>query len=284
MKCPRTLLFNLLKKKFSKALENGDCSLTHQGCETSLYAGKVCPDTMKRLESDEQTRQDVSRGIVQDVSILFADIRNFTARTAEMPPERIVQLLDLFIPEMLHIIKKNRGMADKLLGDGVMARFGHPYRTGQETLQALYAAIDMQQAAFAMGDVLRHMDYEPISIGVGINTGEALICTVGDESYREVTVIGAPVNIASKMEDEARADEIVLTEQAMEYVLADRPEMREFFAGKSDLKHGQTAYSFEWAEYLREGKAADRPLWSLKLDGEMLNEQQSAVMQDALAY
>jgi class 3 adenylate cyclase len=69
------------------------------------------------------------------------DNHGFTTQAAMMHPDRIVRLLDLIIPEMLNIIiERHKGMVDKLLGDGIMAVYGHPYQTGEEIIQAIYSA------------------------------------------------------------------------------------------------------------------------------------------------
>jgi len=204
-----------------------------------------------RASKDKELQEELSRGIVKEITIMFADIRGFTRRTETMPPEQIVTLLDLFMPEMLHIImERHKGMVDKLLGDGIMALYGHPYKTGSSTLQALLSAVDMQQASSAMATVLELMDLEPIEIGVGINTGEVLICEVGGEKYREQTVIGAPVNFAAKMEDIAGEGEIIMPESALKLVESESETAVKYFEKKEQDKYDVNLFSFNWINYL----------------------------------
>ncbi|PKL74568.1 MAG: hypothetical protein CVV27_19825 [Candidatus Melainabacteria bacterium HGW-Melainabacteria-1] len=250
--CPSTIFFRNLKDKFAARLRASEKDSAR--CTMSCFAGRMEEKILKRLEKDRAIRQDIKRGIVKDLSILFADIRGFTTRTADMEPDRIVKMLDLFIPEMLQIIiRRHRGTVDKLLGDGIMALFGHPYGTGGEIIQAIYSAVDMQQAAAALEQALQNSGYDPIEIGVGINSGKVLICEVGDDNYRESTVIGSPVNMAAKMEDVAKAHEIALPESVIPLVEVKKPDMVQFFTGRG-LHHGVQTATFDWIRFLESGR------------------------------
>ncbi len=261
--CPATKLYRRLKEKFHQDLhghahgEAGNCVLTRlqerKHCPIAWFKGRIAEKSVRKLEKDASTREEISRGVVKDLAILFADIRGFTSRTADMPPERIVTLLDLFVPEMLNIIvNRHSGMVDKLLGDGIMALYGHPYETGREIVQALHSAVDMQQAAAALGDVLKIGGYDPVEIGVGINCGKVLVCEVGNDTYRENTVIGAPVNLAAKMEDVAQAHEIALPALALSAVDRVKPDMLKFFSTRGSA-HGVEAAVLDWRSYLESG-------------------------------
>jgi len=250
--CPSTQFFRNLKEKFTAHLKAAERDSAR--CTMSCFAGRMEEKILKRLEKDRASREEIKRGVVKDLAILFADIRGFTTRTAEMEPDRIVRLLDLFIPEMLNIIiRRHRGTVDKLLGDGIMALFGHPYGTGDEIIQAIYSAVDMHQAAAALEQALQSSGYDPIEIGVGINSGKVLICEVGDDNYRESTVIGSPVNMAAKMEDVAKAHEIAIPESVIELVEAKKPDMARFFSGKG-VHHGVATATFDWVRFLESGR------------------------------
>ncbi len=261
--CPTTALFNKFIANFSRRLEKAD--VRHKKfCETNCFTGRMQEKIRKRLELDGSVREDIKRGVVKNLSIMFADIRGFTSRTSMMHPDRIVQLLDLIIPEMLNIIiERHKGMVDKLLGDGIMAVYGHPYRTGEEIIQAIYSAIDMQQATAAMDQVLKISGYEPVSIGIGINYGEVLICEVGNDKYRESTVIGAPVNVAAKMEDIAKEYEI-----SMPAIL--QPEIEKLKPGLArhlvpvGMHHGIDVMTLNWIAYL-ENEQKDVAEWEIQI-------------------
>ena len=246
--CPTTKFYESMIEKFKTGFSK---SAEAHKCRVSNFLGRISEKTYKKLQKDEKSQEELGRGLKEEISIMFADIRGFTSRTETMEPDRIITLLDLFIPEMLHIIiNRHSGMVDKLLGDGIMALYGHPFDSSEKTSQALLAATDMQQAASAMGTVLEFMDYAPIQIGVGINTGEVLICEVGSNNYRETTVIGSPVNLAAKMEDVAGAGEIVIPEGAAQKLDQENSGLVQFLSEKPEKRYDQKVFDFNWIQYL----------------------------------
>ena len=260
--CPPTALFNKFIANFSRSLEKAD-GMHKNFCETNCFTGRIQEKIRKRLELDTVVRDDIKRGVVKNLSIMFADIRGFTTRTSMMHPDRIVQLLDLIIPEMLNIIiERHKGMVDKLLGDGIMAVYGHPYRTGEEIIQAIYSAIDMQQATAAMDQVLKISGYDPVSIGIGINYGEVLICEVGNDKYRESTVIGAPVNVAAKMEDIAKAYEISMPAVLQPEIEKLKPGLARYLLPEGK-HHGIEVMTLNWIAYL-ENEPKDIAEWEIQ--------------------
>ena len=262
--CPSTALYNNLKGKFIRGMEKIDSKHKHS-CQMSCFAGKISEKVFRKFEKDRGYREELKRGITKNLSIMFTDIRGFTTRTSMMHPERIVQLLDLFIPEMLNIIiERHKGMVDKLLGDGIMAVYGHPYSAGDDLVQAIYSAVDMQQAASAMETVLGLSGYDPVEIGVGINFGEVLICEVGNDAYRESTVIGAPVNVAAKMEDIAGAHEITLPADLIPEIERLHPGWTRYFSDRG-IHHGVAAVNFDWAAYI-ENEKPDFKEWEIVKD------------------
>lgn len=259
--CPTTVWFNELKKKFHQHIERAH-EIEKNICPMSCFKGRIDAEFFKKLSGDKKQREAMKRGIVKDLSIQFMDIRGFTTKTATMAPDRIITLLDIFIPEMIHIIiNRHRGMVDKLLGDGIMALYGHPYATGDEIIQAIFSSVDMQQAASAMGQVLEISGYDPIEIGVGVNCGKVLICEVGDMNYRESTVIGAPVNLASKMEDMAHAHEILLPLTVFPEIEKRKPRMARYLSDKG-VHYGVGVLGFDWVDYL-ENEPREVPDWKI---------------------
>ncbi|MEW5735455.1 MAG: adenylate/guanylate cyclase domain-containing protein [Thermodesulfobacteriota bacterium] len=271
--CPATRMFIQMRDSFRERIAKikeqpkKDCVFKNLKdtpfCPVNYFKGKIAEKTLKKVEKDKDLSGDLRRGVVKDLAIMFADIRGFTTRTAEMPPDRIVTLLDLFVPEMFNIIiNRHGGTVDKLLGDGIMAIYGHPYQTGQEVVKAIHSAIDMQQAAAALEQVLTIAGYDPVEIGVGINYGKVLICEVGDDRYRESTVIGAPVNLAAKMEDVAKASEIVLPKPSLAAVEQIRPKMIPYFEERG-MKSGVSAMSFNWVHYIQ-NEPAEFKEWKIE--------------------
>src|SRR3972149_7488514 len=102
-RCPTTAIYKKLKAKFADGMALIEEKRPAQ-CAMSCFAGRMKDKTFKKLAQEDKYRDEISRGLTQDLSVLFVDIRGFSSRTASMPPDRLIRLPDLFIPEMLDII------------------------------------------------------------------------------------------------------------------------------------------------------------------------------------
>lgn len=136
----------------------------------------------------------------QEISVLFCDIRNFTPRVEREKPENIVTILNIYFEEMSSIIFQYGGMVDKYLGDGVMALFGAPIRHPGHADRAVSCAIEMQNRIHYLNQKSILKEKAPLVIGIGINSGEAIIGNVGSANRVEYTAIGDVVNIAARLE------------------------------------------------------------------------------------
>ena len=151
-------------------------------------------------------------GVMQTITVLFADIRGFTRISEHAPPEKIVQLLNRYFSAMTDIIFAHGGTLDKYLGDGMMALFGAPTVTPKDAANAMSAAVAMQRRMLSINDELRAEGYPEIGIGIGLHTGEAVVGYIGSERRSEYTAIGDTVNTASRLESNAKAGEILVSE------------------------------------------------------------------------
>jgi adenylate cyclase len=151
-------------------------------------------------------------GALQTITVLFADIRGFTRISEHASPEKIVQLLNRYFSAMTDIIFAHGGTLDKYLGDGMMALFGAPSVTEKDAANAMSAAVAMQRRMLSINDELRAEGYPEIGIGIGLHTGEAVVGYIGSERRSEYTAIGDTVNTASRLESNAKAGEILVSE------------------------------------------------------------------------
>jgi adenylate cyclase len=151
-------------------------------------------------------------GSLQTITVLFADIRGFTRISEHASPEKIVQLLNRYFSAMTDIIFAHGGTLDKYLGDGMMALFGAPTVTEKDASNAMSAAVAMQRRMLSINDELRAEGYPEIGIGIGLHTGEAVVGYIGSERRSEYTAIGDTVNTASRLESNAKAGEILVSE------------------------------------------------------------------------
>src|SRR5947207_5570948 len=151
-------------------------------------------------------------GVLQTITVLFADIRGFTRISEHAAPEKIVQLLNRYFSAMTDIIFAHGWSQDKYLGDGLMALFGAPTVTPKDAANALSAAVAMQRRMLTINDELREEGFPEIGIGIGLHTGEVTVGYIGSERRSEYTAIGDTVNTASRLESNAKGGEILVSE------------------------------------------------------------------------
>lgn len=155
-------------------------------------------------------------GANQRVTVLFADVRGFTRISEHAPPERVVQILNLYFSAMTDIIFAHGGTLDKYIGDGLMALFGAPTATPQDASNAVAAAVAMQRGVEALNRELLAAGLPEISTGIGLHTGEATVGYIGSERRSEYTAIGDTVNLAARLESRAEGGQILSSHAVIE--------------------------------------------------------------------
>ncbi len=151
-------------------------------------------------------------GVNQTITVLFADIRGFTSLSENENPEKVVGLLNKYFTAMSEIIFAHGGTLDKYIGDGLMAIFGAPTASPEDAANALKTAIAMQQRLVTLNLELEAEGYNRIQIGIGLHTGVATIGYVGSEQRSEYTAIGDTVNLAARLESNAKGGQILVSE------------------------------------------------------------------------
>jgi adenylate cyclase len=140
-------------------------------------------------------------GRSQKVTVLFADIRNFTSMTESMAPEAVVEVLNTYFTEMVDLVFKYQGTLDKFVGDALMAVFGVPLPLPQAATQAVKCALAMQRHLKEMQAAGRTLIQ---GMRIGINTGEAIVGNIGSTRRMDFTVVGDVVNIAARLQELAK--------------------------------------------------------------------------------
>lgn len=149
------------------------------------------------------------------MSILFSDIRVFTALTETMSPEILIQKLNTYFNRMTEEVFGKNGVLDKYMGDGLMAFWNAPFDQPDHALLAIESALAMQKA---LAELNREGAFgnPPWRVGIGINTGEVIVGNIGGEHHADYTVVGDAVNLASRLEGLTREYnvDIIISEQA----------------------------------------------------------------------
>ena len=139
-------------------------------------------------------------GEKRELTVLFSDIRGFTTLSEAMAPEDLVKLMNEYFTVMTEKVFEHRGSLDKYIGDAIMAVFGAPAAEPQHAVLACRSALDMVRTLRAFQDSLRQRGLPAIDIGIGINTGPMVVGNMGSKSRFNYTVVGDPVNLASRIE------------------------------------------------------------------------------------
>ncbi len=139
-------------------------------------------------------------GVSKEITVLFSDIRGFTSLTEKIPPEKVAKLLNIYLDEITKVILKNDGMVDKYIGDAVMALFNAVIDQEDHADKACKTALDMVKALEKVNKKLEKENLPNIDIGIGINTGKAVVGNLGSALKFEYTAVGDTVNLASRIE------------------------------------------------------------------------------------
>jgi adenylate cyclase len=136
----------------------------------------------------------------REMTVLFADIRNFTAISEPMTASELKDMLNEFFTPMTEIIFKHKGTIDKYIGDLIMAFWGAPLRDKRHAQHAISSALSMQKAVDNINPVFAERGWAKIEIGIGLNTGIMSVGDMGSKFRRNYTVLGDAVNLASRVE------------------------------------------------------------------------------------
>ena len=163
-----------------------------------LFQRYVSPDVVRQLV--QRPEKLALEGEHRTVSVLFSDIRDFTTRSEQTPPEILVLCLNRYLSVMVEIIHRHGGMVDKFIGDAIMAVFGAPLTLEDHARRAVEAGCAMQSALKVLNEKFTSEGIPELTIGVGIHSGEAIVGNIGSPERMEYTVIGDTVNVAARIE------------------------------------------------------------------------------------
>jgi adenylate cyclase len=154
----------------------------------------------------------------REVTVLFCDLRGFTPLSERLNPEQVVNLLNEFYTLAIETVFQHDGTLDKFMGDAVMAVFGAPIPHHDHALRAIKTSLAMRERFETFNADRARRGLETIGAGIGVSVGEVVAGTVGTEDRMEYTVIGDSVNLASRLESNAKAGQILISQRTWERV------------------------------------------------------------------
>jgi class 3 adenylate cyclase len=164
------------------------------------------------MVADEKVADELMRGElalggeVREVTMLFCDIRGFTALTQGMPPNEVIQLLNEHMTALTRVVYEHHGVVDKFVGDLIMALFGAPKSHGRDAENAARCALRIIEEREKLNQTSKHT----IQVGIGVATGQVVAGCMGSSDRVDYTVLGDRVNLASRLCGQAKAGQVVI--------------------------------------------------------------------------
>ena len=188
------------------------------------FARYLSRDVMAQVLADAPSLN----GEYREVSILFSDLRGFTTLSEQMEPARIAAHLNEYFDAMTTAFFKHRGMINDFVGDAVMAVFGAPVSDADHAWNAVQSALDMDRALATLNRRWKGAGLPELRMGIGIHTGRVFAGNVGGRERMKYTVIGDPVNVASRVEglNKELSTTLLVTEETLAAV-GDRVRVRD---------------------------------------------------------
>lgn len=167
-------------------------------------------DVVNRLLSSPEAQ--LLGGEEREVTILMTDLRSFTTMTEHMPPELVMRLLNGYLGEMARIIVARGGTIVEFIGDAILALFGAPFAAVDDARRAIACALEMQIAMDAVNDKNSAEGLPVLQMGIALNTGTVVVGNIGSEARTKYGVVGAQVNLTSRIESCTVGRQILIAE------------------------------------------------------------------------
>ncbi len=182
-------------------------------------------NTFARYVSDQVAEKILSEGgdfdfagELRQVTVMFLDIRGFTALSEMLRPRQVVRLLNDYFEIVIDVIFRFEGTINKFIGDSIMAVYGAPHSIDHAELRGVMTAVEIQRR---IGELnwQRMQEGKPVAnFGIGVHSGEAIAGNIGSEKRMEYTVVGRDVNLAQRIEAVTREGQVLISESTYEKV------------------------------------------------------------------
>jgi len=237
MTCPRCQQENPAHARFCLGC-GSRLALTCSGCGAELpHTARFCaqcgqavgspaagptrfaaPEVYTPLHLAEKilTSRAVLEGERKQVTVLFADLKGSMELLADRDPEEAKRILDPVLERMMEAVHRYEGTVNQVMGDGIMALFGAPIAHEDHAVRACYAALRMQDAIRRYTDELRRAQGLEVQIRVGLNSGEVVVRSIGNDLRMDYTAVGQTTHLAARMEQLATPGTIRLAAETLQ--------------------------------------------------------------------
>jgi adenylate cyclase len=204
-------VFALVAAQAGAAIDNAVAheKIAQQSLQRSALERFLAPEVVEMVVANPDIRLG---GVNQEVTVMFADIRGFTAMSEDMEPGRVVEILNEYFTRVTDVIFDNGGTLDKYIGDAVMAVFGAPISKGNDAASAVTSAIQIQRLLIELNRDAAARKWPELLVGIGINTGSAIAGNIGSPRRLDYTVVGDAVNTAQRLMTNAAGGQILISE------------------------------------------------------------------------
>ncbi|HKK66226.1 MAG TPA: adenylate/guanylate cyclase domain-containing protein [Clostridia bacterium] len=221
----------VMTQKFAKAFQKSEQMSAHLLQLNESMERFVPREFLRFLKKENVMEIKLGDHANHRMTVLFADIRDFTSLSEKLTPEENFRFINSFLSRMGPIIRAHRGFVDKYMGDGIMALF--PDRAED----AVEAAIHLREELVQYNQDRSKVGYQPINFGVGLHTGELMLGTVGENQRMDGTVISDAVNLASRVEALTKKLHIGIAISEATHGCLSKPEQYEIrYVGKEWVK------------------------------------------------
>lgn len=211
------LVWGIVSKYASEALQKR--KIMH------AFQKYVAPQVVEEISKNHDYQIKLG-GEKRHIAVLFVDIRGFTPLSEALQPEQVVEILNEYLGLVTDAIFKNDGTLDKFIGDAAMAVFNAPFDSEDYIYKAVCAARDIAAGSDRIAATFMERFGRKVSYGIGVNCGDAVVGNIGSDFRMDYTAIGDTVNTAARLEANAKAGQILISEFVYES-LKDRLEVTE---------------------------------------------------------
>ncbi|ARG97258.1 adenylate/guanylate cyclase domain-containing protein [Legionella micdadei] len=181
-----------------------------------VFSFYMSDDVVKTiLESREHQKLG---GHESKITVMFSDLRNFTPLSEAIPGEKLVSILNTYFTRMVRVIEKYQGTIDAFIGDAIMIIFGAPHSSGNDSLRAVTCALEMQRELKKLNYSHKKLNLPHLEMGIGINTGVAVVGNIGSKKRMQYSAIGSPVNLSSRIQELSLGGQILISESTYKEV------------------------------------------------------------------